>query len=97
MDFANNNPGIIYYYRGTMVPDESLIQTILVNSGKFKLCNDDKRYSDYSNTTTGSPRTLTKEDIPQITNGQYHFARKLDVTVDATLLDVIDKILIKTK
>jgi len=38
---------MLKYYSKTISPEESLIQTVLVNSGQFNICNDDKRYLSY--------------------------------------------------
>lgn len=93
-EFVKNHPKIVDYYKKTVVPEESFVQTILVNSKKFKLVNDDRRYIDYSSAFRGSPRTLTIEDYETITNGKYHFARKFDLEVDRKILDKLDDALL---
>ncbi len=62
----------------TQTPEESLVQTVLVNSGRFELVDDDLRYIDYSRANKGSPRTLSVADLPLMAGGRYHFARKFD-------------------
>ena len=75
----------------TQTPEESLVQTVLVNGGRFRLVDDDLRYIDYEHTHRGSPRTLTVADVPRLASGKYHFARKFDLAVDAEVLDRIDR------
>lgn len=89
--YANARPDLVAYYRGVANPDESFIQTVLINSGLFKLCNDCKRYFDFSRTRNGHPRILLSEDLPALLKSQAHFARKFDARVDSQILDLIDQ------
>lgn len=79
------------HYRGTMSPEESMVQTVLLNDGRFRLVDDDLRYVDYAGAVRGSPRTLTAADWPALASGRYCFARKFDLATDATVLDRIDR------
>lgn len=78
---------LVRYYAGTICPDESLVQTVLLNSRRFRFANDDLRYVDMRGTRTGSPRTLTSDDLPELVAGRHHFARKFDLAVDREVLD----------
>lgn len=90
-EFLTDHPEIERHYRLTKVPEESLVQTVLANSGRFRLVNDDRRYIDYAQAHKGSPRVLTGADLPLLAGGRYDFARKFDVTVDRAVLDTIDR------
>lgn len=90
-DFLKTHPEVDRHYRGVVTPEESLVQTVLANSGKFELVDDDFRYIDYSRAHKGSPRTLTVADMPLLASGRYHFARKFDYGVDREVLDRIDR------
>jgi hypothetical protein len=79
------------FYRGTMSPEESMVQTVLLNSGRYRLVNDDLRYIDYRAARRGAPRTLTVADLPELGCGRYCFARKFDPAVDGEVLDRIDR------
>jgi hypothetical protein len=94
-EFLAAHPEIERHYRQTQAPEESLVQTVLVNSGRFDLVDDDLRYIDYSRAVKGSPRTLTAADLPLLATGRYHFARKFDLGVDAAVLDRIDRELLE--
>ncbi len=90
-DYANKNTKFVDYYKKTCVPDECFFQTILVNSGLFKLCNDSKRYISFSNNCRdGHPRILTIEDYPEIIQKDVHFARKFDPVQDSRIIDMLD-------
>ena len=89
--FVQENPRIINYYKKTFIPEESLIQTILVNSKKFNLCNSNYRYTDFTNSRHGHPRILTDRDYSILTKDNIHFARKFDMKVDSEILDKLDR------
>jgi len=95
-EFLAAHPEVEGHYRGSKVPEESLVQTVLVNSGRFHLVDDDLRYIDYSRAYKGSPRVLTVADLPLLATGRYHFARKFDYGVDREVLDRIDRELLGT-
>lgn len=88
--FLRQNQFLVDYYQRTVVPDESFIQTVLVNSGLFNLCNDDGRYVDFSGNQAGHPRTLTTQDYETLKNGKFFFARKFDLSEDSEILDMLD-------
>jgi hypothetical protein len=90
-DFLAAQPGVERHYRGTVAPEESMVQTILVGSRRFDLINDDLRYVDYSQAVRGAPRTLTLADLPLLATGNYHFARKFDLATGQAVLDRIDR------
>jgi len=89
-DFSKQQPNLISYYRNKYVPDESLIQSILVNSKLFNLCNDNKRYINWGNTEYDGPRILTVKDYPVLSKDDIYFARKLDMSHDSEILDMLD-------
>lgn len=77
------------YYARTMVSDESLAQTVLVNSGRFRLAQEDRRYVTQAD-RDGHPRVLDVADYPVITGDGFDFARKFDLRRDAVILDQLD-------
>ena len=76
------------YYRRTVVPDESLVQTVLVNSGRFRLVNDNRRYADTCERPLGHARVVG--NLAESTGGRYDFARRVDLVASAALLDELD-------
>lgn len=89
-DFSQSNPELVDYYKSVCVSDESFIQTLLLNSGLFNLCNDSKRYFDFSRTRNGRPLVLTTNDYPSLLESEAHFARKFDADRDSKILDLLD-------
>lgn len=92
-DFVSSHPEIVNYYRKTIVPDESFIQTILVNSNLFKLCNDYKRFIEFL-PGESHPRILTSKDYSTISNGSFHFARKFDLDKDPEIFNMLDNLIL---
>jgi len=90
-DFLAEHPEVLRHYRAAIAPDESIVQTVLVNSRRFALVDDNLRYIDYTRAYKGAPRTLTSADLPLLASGRYHFARKFDWGVDREVLDRIDR------
>ncbi|NJL79248.1 MAG: hypothetical protein HC917_11080 [Richelia sp. SM2_1_7] len=89
--FVKENSRILDYYKKTFIPEESLIQTVLVNSKKFNLYNSNYRYTDFINSRHGHPRILNNQDYSVITKDNIYFARKFDMTVDSVILDRLDR------
>jgi hypothetical protein len=89
-EFSRTHPDVVDYYRHVGVPEESFIQTVLLSSGLFNLCNDCKRYFDFSRSRNGHPRILTIDDYPSLLQDNIHFARKFDFTQDSKILDLLD-------
>jgi hypothetical protein len=90
-EFLREHPEVVRHYQGTVTPEESIVQTVLVNSRLFELVNDDYRLIDYSKAVKGSPKTMTTADLPTLASERYHFARKFDFEVDREVLDRIDR------
>jgi Core-2/I-Branching enzyme len=87
---VRSNDRLIQWLRRTICPDEAVVQTLLVNSGQFRLANDDLRYVDMTGSRDGRPRTLTVKDLPLLTSGPYYFARKFDAEGSSEVLDLLD-------
>ena len=81
---------LIDHYRRTICPDESLVQTLLVNDGRFRLIDDNRRYAD-TGAPDGRARLLGVADLDEIISGRYDFARKFDLGHDARVLDMLDE------
>lgn len=96
-DFYRQNTQTVEYFKKTCVPVESFVQTVLVNSKLFNLCNDSKRYFDFYKCKDGSPRTLTFQDYPILIKNSIHFARKFEITRDSKILDQLEARILSEK
>ncbi len=92
-DFSKSQTGMemIEFYKKTWVPVESFIQTVLVNNKDFNLCEDNKRYMNWSTTSYGHPGIVTAADYPSLTQDNVFFARKFDITKDSQVLNMLDQ------
>lgn len=79
---------LVRWFRKTIAPCEALVPTVLVNSGRFDLHPDSRRFVDFEGSRDGRPRTLNENDLPRIAAGRFDFARKFEM--DAGLLDLVD-------
>jgi len=87
----SSNDSLVRWFQRTVAPCEAMVQTVLVNSGRFDLCQDNRRYVDFGEGRgDGRPRTLTRDDLPRFTAGRFDFARKFEMGRDPELLDLID-------
>ena len=89
-DFFRSRPEVIDWFRHTVCPCESLVPTVVANSGRFAIHPDNRRYADFAGSRDGRPRTLGASDFATITGGRYDFARKLDLAKSPEILDLLD-------
>lgn len=95
--FLQDNPALVAYYQKTVMPEESILASVLANSKLFNLCDDDKRYaiSTSGGALAGYYQTLTVQDYPAIANGDFYFARKFDLKQGSEMLDLLDTKILK--
>lgn len=88
--FLAENPEYVRFFEHVFVPDELFFQTIVMNSElRDTVENDDLRYLDWSREP--APAVLTRQDLPALLEAPQLFARKFDETVDAAVLDALDR------
>ncbi|WP_406857035.1 beta-1,6-N-acetylglucosaminyltransferase [Alsobacter sp. KACC 23698] len=89
LDYAEQNPDIVRYFRSVLIPDESFFQTVLVNSRRFNLVNDNLRYVDFRGSRHGHPKSLDLDDLPVLVGSSSYFARKFDWPQSVPVLDAL--------
>lgn len=90
-DFARANPDVVRFFRTMPAPDEVFLQTVLVNSGKFRLNPDGKHYIDFSKSRNNHPKVLGMADMPAMLASGAHWARKFNPDTDSEVLDLLDQ------
>lgn len=90
-DFCARRPDVVRHYAATLSPEESIFQTILVNSGRFRLANDCRRYFDFSGSAFNHPRVLGPADLPRALASGADLGRKFDGERDPSVLDLLDE------
>jgi hypothetical protein len=90
VDFARANPRFVRFFEHVLHPDEIFFHTILMNSPlRETIVDDHLRYIDWSRDP--GPATLGVSDLDELVRSSRLFARKFDVTVDETILDLLDE------
>jgi hypothetical protein len=79
------------HYEHTICPDESVVQTLLVNHGEFRLRDEDLRFFDFRDSRDGSPRTVGIGDYDELVASGRHFGRKFDLEREPGIFDRFDE------
>lgn len=88
--FVRENPSVVRFFQHALHPDELFFQTIVMNSPLAETVVDDHlRYIDWS--SDPGPATLGAGHFESLLESDRLFARKFDVTVDPTILDLLDE------
>jgi hypothetical protein len=88
--FNQGHPAYRFYYRRTIVPEESATASIVMNSSELRVVARDLQFERWSNPYSGHPDILGCDDLPEILGSGMPFARKFDLDVDSHVLDVLD-------
>jgi hypothetical protein len=84
-------PRVERYLATCQAPDEAFLPTLLLNDrGALQVANDRKRFIRWEQ-GAAHPRTLAAADLPAIETSSDFFARKVDLTASAELLDGLDR------
>jgi hypothetical protein len=72
-------------------PDEVFLQTVLVNSGKFRLRPEGTHYIDFSKSRNNHPKVLGVADITAMFASGAYWARKFNLGTDSEVFDLLDR------
>jgi hypothetical protein len=91
--FVKRNRAFVNFFKLVVNPDEIFFQTAVMNSPfKERVVNDNLRYICWRD-DPNHPAILRADDFENIAKSSSLFARKFDITVDASILDQIDHML----
>lgn len=90
-EYARAHPDVVSFFRTVMAPEETFFHSVLVNSGRFNLTTEYKRYIDWSVRDHTHPKTLDTEDVSAMLSSGAHWGRKLDLSKDPRLFDLLDQ------
>jgi Core-2/I-Branching enzyme len=77
-------------FRRSLIPDETFFQTILMNSVfSNEVVNEELTHSHWEK-DAANPSLLSLDDLPQLNQSRFYFARKFDMDRDPHILDVLD-------
>lgn len=95
--FIKDNPYFVHFFKMVVHPEEIFFHTIILNSVFGQNCtNNNLRFIDWKSPGP-KPKLLTGEDLNRLMPSEYHFARKFDLLVDSTVIDLIETGLITQK
>ena len=90
LQFLEERPEVLEYFRHTLIPDESFVQTVLANAPGLHLKNDNLRLIDMTRSRHGRPKVFDESDLPEIVSSGKFFVRK--VTLESTsMLEKLDE------
>lgn len=90
---SSSRPEMLDYYRNTVVPDESVIATILSNDSSVNILSEDVHYTRWTGGKSGHPDVFGIADFVELSSAPQFFARKFDPASDAAILDLLDELI----
>ncbi len=94
--FIRDNPRVLEYFRHAFIPDELFFQTLVSNSPfADQVTGSSLTYEDWDAPTPPYPAVLDGSYLSVLAASHKLFARKLDATRDADLLERIDQLLLR--
>jgi hypothetical protein len=93
LTYMADHPDYVDYYRRTMVPDESMLATIVFNSPNLRVANRDVTYTRWANWHSGHPDIFRTGDLTELIAAPQYFARKFDIDRDARIFDELDNLI----
>jgi hypothetical protein len=88
------NPSLKRYFRWSLVPEEFLFHTVLMNgpdSIRQRIQNTSLTFTHWDRPLELYPTPLTKSDFPALMNSGCFYGRKFDIDHDSEVLDWIDQ------
>jgi Core-2/I-Branching enzyme len=95
LTYLAEHPEYVDHYRRTMVPDESMLATIVFNARQLRVTNRDVTYTRWE-ANSQHPDIFRTADLPDLLAVPQYFARKFDMDTDSRILDELDEIIGQT-
>lgn len=93
VDFLEHHPELVKFMKYTWGADEFLYSTIIMNSEfSDKVINDNLRFIEWER-DSAHPRILKGSDYDALLRSKKLFARKFDMKIDSSILDMLDTFL----
>jgi hypothetical protein len=90
LDVVRSRGDLMRYYARTIVSDESLIPSVLMNDPRVRIATPNVSYLRFDTPQSAHPATLTIDDLGAIDASGAFFARKVD-GLDQDLLAALDE------
>lgn len=92
LDFLEENPEVVSFFKRSLIPDELFFQTIMMNSPYRDRIHaqDNLRFIDWHKRGVPLPAILMTEDLERLVGSKKLFARKFDPQMDGLVMDLLD-------
>lgn len=94
IDFVERERQVYEHYCWTLIPDESLLQTVLKNAASLRVSEDNRRFVLWDETKLAHPVTLSMCHLDEIIGSGKDFGRKFHPEESHDLLDFIDRVML---
>jgi hypothetical protein len=84
-------PELVELYRTSVIPDESMLQTVLLNARNLVTAQPNLTFQRPTGEGDAHAADLTLDDLPMIVASGRSFARKMDPDRSRTLMDALDR------
>lgn len=91
LDFLEQHPRLIRYYKYCWGADEFIFSTLLYNSSFKNNIVDNLVYVDWTGQTQGHPRILRAYDLPALQATDKLFGRKFDMDTDEEIFTLLEE------
>ncbi len=91
VNFLNEHPDIIRYFKYCWGADEFIFSTILYNAHFRERIQNNLMYVDWSGKDVGHPKLLKSADFDKLKASDKLFARKFDMDVDAPIFRMLEE------
>lgn len=91
LKYTDEHPSFLQRLKYTFAPEESYIHTILLNSRKGKILNNNLRYIRWNAENGNNPSNLSIEHFDDIRDSNAFFARKMERPYCNPLIQLIDR------
>lgn len=90
LQFEEQHPEVSGHYWRSLLADESMLQTILLNDPELRVADYNHHYVRMTGAGQAHAATLGLADLPTLEQSGKPFARKFDIDEDAAVLDGLD-------
>lgn len=91
LNYTHHHPSFLHRFNHTFAPEESYIQTILLNQSCNGALSDNLRYIRWNKENGNNPSNLGSEHFEDIKRSHAFFARKMEQPFCIPLIRLIDK------
>lgn len=95
LDFVDERPDIVNYFRGVASPEEAFLPTVLANAPGLALSTRELRYLEFDQANYGFLAEFGAADLDRVLASGCYIARKFDFgrnpDVQAALIDIVSR------